>query len=765
MSKPLIIVESPTKVKTLKKYLGNDYAVEATVGHILDLPAKELGIDVEKDFTPSYQPIAGKSKVISRLKKAASDADTIYLAPDPDREGEAIAWHAAQVLQKKGRVFHRVLFHELTKTAIEKAMAHPLELSASKYDAQKTRRILDRLVGYMVSPLLWRKVKGGLSAGRVQTVALRMICEREKEIRAFVPQEYWTITALLSKQGAGAFSAKLKKKSGKNLEIKDGETAQKIVDELSQSSYTVADVQKKRVRKNPFPPFTTSKMQQEAIRKLRFSARKTMSVAQQLYEGVELSPGDIVGLITYMRTDSTRIANEAAEEALSFIGERFGKDYRPDSPRFFKNKKNVQDAHEAIRPTSVANTPDKVAPYLSDDQAKLYRLIWQRFVASQMQPAQFDQTSVSVAAGPYELTASGSILVFDGFMALYQVADDEEDKDLQKLPDLAKQDPLALKKLDPKQHFTQPPPRFSEASLVKALEENGIGRPSTYAAILSTIRDKDYVALVKGYFHPSELGMLVNDILVANFAGIFDVAFTATMEDKLDDVETARIPPQSVLAGFYESFSKDLERASKQMVSIKGVGIPSGLSCPRCEKPLHIKVGKNGPFLACSGYPACTYASDYARDEKGNVKAAPPPEPPADAPEAEPCDKCGKPMVVRQGKYGPFYACSGYPKCKNTRSMNGASGEQATGVNCPREACQGKIVEKKSKRGKLFYGCSRFPDCDYATWDKPVPEPCPNCGSPFLTEKTSKKEGTFLSCPNPDCSYKKTLPKEEPEDK
>nr|WP_281432432.1 type I DNA topoisomerase [Desulfatitalea alkaliphila] len=750
----MVIVESPTKIRTIQKYLGKEYNVAATVGHIKDLPPKELGIDIDHDFKPLYRNIPGKQKVINALRSAAGDAQDIYLAPDPDREGEAIAWHAAEVLKKKERRFHRVLFHELTHSAIEKAMAHPEPLNRNKYEAQQTRRILDRLVGYQVSPLLWKKVKGSLSAGRVQSVAVRIICERERAIQRFEPEEYWSITTRLEGGTPPPFDAKLVKKDGKKLTIGDEAAASAIVEELRGAPFQVAAVVKKTVRKNPQPPFITSKLQQEAIRKLRFSAKKTMLIAQQLYEGVDLGPGEPVGLITYMRTDSTRIAAEAAHEALDWVRQTHGDDYALDKPRFFQNRKKVQDAHEAIRPTAVFNTPEKVAAYLSKDQLALYQLIWRRFVASQMQPALIDQNTVSIQAGPYTLTVTGSTLKFPGFMRVYQTVDEEAESSRkeQPLPLLAEGDRLKLHDIMPKQHFTQPPPRFSEASLVKELEENGIGRPSTYAAILSTIRDKGYVELIKGYFHPSELGFIVNDLLVANFPEIFDVEFTANMEDLLDRVETAEMDALNILNRFYGPFQQRLTAAETDMLSVKGVGIATELTCPQCQKnKLHVKIGKNGHFLACSGYPDCTYSRDYVRDERGQIQ---PVEPSQEAVTDKTCPKCGKPMVLKRGKYGEFIACTGFPQCNHTESVNGNGNGKTIGVRCPEPGCQGEIVEKRSKRGKVFYGCNRYPDCTFATWDKPVAKQCPVCGAAYLVEKTSKREGTYLTCVNRECGYK-----------
>ena len=758
MTKPLVVVESPAKVRTIKKYLGNDYNVAATVGHIKDLPQREMGIDVEDGFAPKYTVIPGKQKVIQALKLAAADAEEVYLAPDPDREGEAIAWHTADVLKKKGRRFHRVLFHELTKDAIRQAMTRPQELDRNKFEAQQARRILDRLVGYQVSPLLWRKVKGGLSAGRVQSVALRIICERERAIQIFVPQEYWSITAHLEADSPPPFAAKLVKKGKDKLAIPDETAARHILSVLQGEAFRVDKVQKRTVKKNPAPPFTTSKLQQESIRKLRFTAKKTMMLAQQLYEGIDLGPGEPVGLITYMRTDSTRIAETAAVEAQELIVERFGRDYALDRPRVFKNSKQAQDAHEAIRPTSVANTPELVAPHLSRDQLALYQLVWQRFVASQMQEALVDQVSASIAAGPYVFTASGSSVKFPGFMALYRAEEDDGDgngdKAREQLPELKEGQRLTLHRLEPKQHFTQPPPRFSEASLVKELEENGIGRPSTYAAILSTIRDKGYVDWVKGYFRPSELGFIVNDLLVMSFPDIFDVEFTARMEENLDQVEAEKANSLDLLTRFYTPFRKDLDRAAEGMVSIKGVGVATELKCPECSHTLHVKIGKNGHFLACSGYPECKYSRDYTRDEKGNIQ---PVEPLADEPTDKSCEKCGRPMVLKRGPFGDFYACSGYPECRNTQSRTLNGNGKSTGVKCPQDGCTGELLEKTSKRGKTFYGCNRYPDCTFATWDKPVARDCPACGAKILVERITKRQGTLHSCLNPDCGFKEQV--------
>ncbi len=758
MSKSLVVVESPTKIRTMKKYLGPDFDVAATVGHIKDLPLKELGVSIEDGFRPQYTTVRGKEKVIRALKKAAGNLSDIYLAPDPDREGEAIAWHTAEVLKKKGRRFHRVLFHELTQNAISAAMSSPQKLDNHKFESQQARRILDCLVGYQISPILWQKVLRGLSAGRVQSVAVSMICERERKIHAFQSEEYWSVTAQLEGEYPPAFLAKLIKKHNKKLHIPDEKASQAILKELAKASFRVEKVVHKSQERNPFPPFTTSKLQQEAIRRLGFSVKKTMAVAQQLYEGLELGPGEPVGLITYMRTDSTRIAKEAIDEARQLIEEQFGQAYLPTQPHVFKNKKKVQDAHEAIRPTSVFHTPKDIAQYLSKEQLALYELIWQRFVACQMKSALFDRTSVTISAGPYILQASGSVMRFPGFMALYTASNESQSQSNSKdaLPALTEGMVLKCQRLEPKQHFTQPPPRFSEASLVRELEENGIGRPSTYATILTTIREKGYVDLVKGFFRPSELGFIVNDLLIESFPDILNVDFTARMEDDLDKIEEGEIDAVAVLEGFYDSFKKDLERAAKEMHTVKGNGLAVDLDCPACRQPLRIKVGKNGPFLACSGYPNCNFTCNYTRNEKGQIEIE---QPAAEQPTDEICEKCGGPMVQKQGRFGPFLACSAYPACKNTRSLNAkaASKAEPTGVKCPEKGCDGELVARRSRRGKLFYGCTRYPSCTFAIWDKPVPQSCPECGAPFLVKRTTKKDGSHLGCLNKDCAYRKPL--------
>ncbi len=755
MTKPLIIVESPTKIKTLKKYVGQDFNIGASAGHIRDLPVKTLGVDVEKQFEAQYVNIKDKSKVISTLKSLAKDTDEIYLAPDPDREGEAIAFHIMHILKKKGRVFHRILIHELTRKGIQEALKHPLKPDENKYDAQQARRKLDRLVGYQISPLLWQKVQRGLSAGRVQSVAVKIICDREREIRKFIPEEFWTVTADLLAASPPKFNAALVRIDNKKTKITNEQQATTIFNDLEHARFTVQEIKSKTIKKSPAPPFITSKLQQDAINRLRFSARKTMVVAQQLYEGVEIGTGGPEGLITYMRTDSTRISPDAAADAQSYIYDTLGKAYGLDTPRYFKNKNKVQDAHEAIRPTSVLNTPEKLKPFLTPDQFKLYDLIWKRFVASQMAQAVIDQKTIFILAGDrYLFSVSGSTVKFDGYMRLYPQSEEAKEKEVQVLPDVVAGEQLKTLKVIPKQHFTKPPPRFSEASLVKELEKNGIGRPSTYATILSVIRDKGYVDLVNRYFMPSELGFIVNDLLVSCFPEILNISFTAQMENNLDDVEAGKLDEVALLTDFYGSFKKYLDDASQNMISVKGVGVPTELTCPDCGQPLNIKIGKNGHFLACTAYPDCAFTSNYTRDEKGNIAIV---EKKVDNTPVKDCIKCGKPMVQKEGRFGLFLACTGYPECKHTESIGGQTHGKDTGIHCFEKDCSGTIVEKKSKRGKIFFGCSEFPKCTFASWDKPVDTPCPECASPFLVEKETKKDGRFLKCPNKACGFKKLL--------
>ncbi len=761
MPKSLLIVESPAKARTLGRYLGRDFVVKASVGHIKDLPRNKLGIDVAGNFQADYQVIREKKKIVNELTAAAAKADAIYLGPDPDREGEAIAWHIAEAIQAEEKPIHRVLFYELTQKAIQEALAHPRNLNRERYEAQQARRILDRLVGYQISPLLWQKVTKGLSAGRVQSVALRLVCERENEIRQFTSEEYWTIEAdllalALTGEPAGdpkqAFTAQLWRCGKKKCTISTKEEADHLLELLRALTYQVAKVELKKRRRNPSPPFITSTLQQEAARRLHFSARQTMRTAQRLYEGVELGTEGAVGLITYMRTDSTRLSQDAVQAARAYLAATWPEPYLPARPVFYKAKAGAQDAHEAIRPTDVNRTPERMTPYLSKEQLRLYTLIWKRFVASQMAPALIAQKSVDIAAGDYLFRAAGSTVEFPGFMVLYEESreDAEGAKDGEaRLPDLQQGQSLALQDLRARQHFTQPPPRYSEASLIKELEERGIGRPSTYATILSTIVEREYVYLQKQRLYPTELGWFINELLVQNFPNIVDTEFTARMEQSLDQVERGEYPYLKVLEEFYKQFSGALASAQHNMLNMKGVGWPTDLKCPRCERGLQIRWSRNGPFLACSGYPDCSFSSNYTRDEQGKIQLAEDKEL-----AGELCEKCGRPMILKRGRFGEFHACSGYPECRNTRSLS-------TGVACPREGCDGQLVERVTKTGRHFIGCNQYPRCKNLFWGKLVPKPCPGCGMPVLLEKPGRKGGPKLVCINPSCKYQEKAPSDD----
>lgn len=758
MPKALVVVESPAKARTLKRYLGKNYNVMASVGHVRDLPVSKLGVDVSNDFNPQYVTIKGKAKIISALKKAAKEADEIYLAPDPDREGEAIAYHISHCLKSAGKPVHRALFHELTKKAILAAMENATEIDVSRFEAQQTRRILDRLVGYQISPLLWEKVRRGLSAGRVQSVAVRMIDDRERQIEAFDSEEYWTIDADLLGGKPPQFTARLEKISDKKARVGNSDESEAVLEKLHGATFDVSSIDKKKRQRRPSPPFITSTMQQDANRKLRFSAKKTMSLAQKLYEGIDLGDEGPTGLITYMRTDSTRVNDDALKAVRQHIMTAHGDAYLPAKAVRYKSSKGAQDAHEAIRPTDVTLTPEKLAPYLDKDLLNLYTLVWKRFVASQMSPAVYDQTAITVKAGDCELRASGSVMRFLGFMSLYVEAVDENGngKSVEQtgediaLPDLKKGDRLQLNDLRAEQHFTQPPPRFNEASLVKALEENGVGRPSTYAAIISTILDKEYVRLEKRKFYPTDLGRLVTELLVAHFPDIMDVEFTASMESGLDKVEEGKVKWLQLLKEFYQPFEQTLAAAKKSMRSVKK-GVSTGLSCPLCSGNLMIKLGKMGEFLACENYPECKHTQNFRKDKDGKIVPVDREQPEESG---EVCEKCGRPMVYKHGRFGRFLACSGYPECRHIRPMT-------LGVDCPEKDCDGELVQKFSRKGKVFYSCNRYPECKYALWDKPVKKQCPSCNFPFLLEKHTKAKGAFLKCANESCKYTEKLTDDE----
>ena len=802
MPKALVIVESPTKAKTINKYLGKQYIVKASLGHIKDLPKKDLAVDVEHGFEPRYEIIEGKRKLINELKQAAKKVEAVYLAADPDREGEAICSHLQEELQgkKNGEPrIYRVMFNEITKNAIQKAFQQPGMVDEKLVDAQQARRVLDRLVGYKISPLLWDKVRRGLSAGRVQTVALRLIVERESEIAAFVKNEYWTIDVDLAARKPPQLTARLSKKDDQAAEIGSRHASDNLVAQLDGADYIVKSVTTREKRRNPVAPFITSTLQQESSRKLRFSVKRTMILAQRLYEGIELGKEGAVGLITYMRTDSVRVSEDALREARAYIAVKFGPEYLPDSANIYRSKKEAQDAHEAIRPTSMEYSPDDVAKHLAEDELKLYRLIWNRFVASQMTPAVFDQTTIDISArgkdaGDYLFRATGSVPKFGGFLKVYEEGKDqtdEEDEELRhKLPAVVAGEHLKFRQILPEQHFTEPPPRFNEATLVKKLEADGVGRPSTYASILSTILEREYVKKDGGRFIPTELGRVVTGLLLENFDDIFDVKYTARMEEELDEIEEGKIAWREAIAEFYEKFDKDLKHAEEHMTDIKRMERPTDLICEKCGKPLVIKWGKHGSFIACTGYPDCTYTRELTVDLPDVDKIDL-----AEQGDEEYCENCGRPMVLKKGRFGTFYACTGYPDCKTTKPIGGqqkkpdvpleekcpncgshmvlktgrfgeftACGNYPTckyvkqktiGMKCP-ECSEGEVVERRSKRGKTFYGCNRYPDCNFVTWGKPVQEKCPECGSPYMVEKWLKA-GPVLQCPNAECKHKQPM--------
>jgi DNA topoisomerase I len=753
----LVIVESPAKAKTIKKYLGRGYVVKASVGHVKDLPRKKMGIDIKHGFRPEYVVIETKKKVLSEIKAAASQVERVLLAPDPDREGEAIAWHIAEEVREANPNIQRVLFNEITKKAVGEAILKPMALDVKKFESQQARRILDRLVGYEISPVLWTKVRRGLSAGRVQSVAVRLVVEREAEIKAFVPQEYWTVEAMVEGPSPPPFTTKATKLDGKKLEMVHEGQAQEVVDVLRAASLRVASVERKERRKNPPPPFITSKLQQEASSKLRFSPKRTMGLAQRLYEGVEMGDDGPVGLITYMRTDSTRLSDDALAEVRAFITERYGATHLPAEPVVYKTKKGAQDAHEAIRPTALKYDPETVRGLWAngkgggrderetDDLLRLYTLIWNRFVACQMVPAVFDQTTIDIAAGRAELRATGQVIKFPGFLEVYaETVEDaaNEDETGAALPDVKEGDEVRLLETKPEQHFTQPPPRFSEATLVKELEEKGIGRPSTYAAILSTIQDRGYVEKKEARLYPTELGVMVNGLLVTSFPDIVSTDFTAQMEEQLDLVEDGQADWVKLLDAFYKPFKVDLEKAKVEMRNLKSQEEPTKEVCEKCGKPMVIKWGRNGHFLACSGYPECRNTKEFTRNADGSLTVVA-----TTRPSDQTCPTCGSPMLIKRGRFGEFLACSKYPECKTTSPLS-------LGVDCPKPGCGGYMTEKRSRRGKVFFGCSNYArtKCDFVSWDRPLPQPCPKCGAKFVVQKLSKA-GARIRCVNEGCDY------------
>jgi len=753
MSKSLVIVESPAKAKTIKKYLGKGFEVLASYGHVRDLIPKEGAVDPDHDFAMKYQLIERNTRHVDAIAKALKKADNLYLATDPDREGEAISWHLYELLKDKKALkdkgVFRVVFHEITKRAINEAIEHPRELSTDLVNAQQARRALDYLVGFNLSPLLWKKVRRGLSAGRVQSPALRMIVEREEEIEQFKPREYWTIEADLEKESQ-PFSARLTHLHGKKLSqfsINREDKARKAEQEINDSArgeLTVSSIEKKQRKRNPAAPFTTSKLQQEASRKLGFSAKRTMTVAQQLYEGIDIGDG-AVGLITYMRTDSVTLANEALEELRELIRERYGEDKLPKTAHQFKTKaKNAQEAHEAIRPTSAQNIPDTIKPHLSSDQYKLYSLIWKRTVACQMIHATIHTVGVDFAVGEGNiLRSTGSTVVDPGFMAVYEEGVDDAKKgtgEENRLPPLEEGDKVRLVKMRPEQHFTEPPPRYSEASLVKALEEHGIGRPSTYATIISTLQQREYVTLEKRRFEPTDVGRIVSKFLTNHFTRYVDYDFTARLEDELDEVSRGEKEWVPLMREFWYPF-KDLVKDKEESVSRAEVTTEAlDEDCPKCGKKLNIRLGRRGRFVGCSGFPEC----DYTRNLDENAESAEP-----EIVEGRTCPECDSALIIRTGRYGKFIGCSSYPECTYIEPLEKPAD---TGVSCPK-CSEGTMLKRKSRRGKIFYSCSRYPDCDYAVWNEPVPGPCPDCNWPILTIKTTKKRGSERVCPQQDCKF------------
>jgi DNA topoisomerase-1 len=736
----LVIVESPTKVKTIQKYLTSKFLVKASMGHVRDLPKSKLGVDPRKNFKPQYVVSPTKKKVLDDLKKAAEKSDTLYVATDPDREGEAIGWHLAQELPFEKKNVFRISFNEITERAVKAAFLKPGKIDMDKVDAQQARRVLDRLVGYSLSPLLWDKVQRGLSAGRVQSVAVRLIVDREREIQAFVPVEYWSLRARLSARQPPEFTATLREVAGDKAALADEAATQAVVRSLDGARFVVRSVTRGERKRNPAPPFITSTMQQDAGRKLGFSAKKTMTIAQQLYEGLEIGDEGPVGLITYMRTDAVRISAEAQAEARAWATERLGAEYLPETAPAYKSRGSAQEAHEAIRPSDVNKDPKAMARFLNKDQLALYRLIWERFLASQLMPALYDTVSADITAGDCVFRAQGQTMKFKGFTAVYVESREEEDgaaddEAESAIPMLEEGETLTLHGLDPRQHFTQPPPRFTEASLIKVLEELGIGRPSTYASILGTIiNDRGYVHRERRTLIPTELGMTVTDRLKPFFPEIMDVEFTAQMEDSLDKVEEGEKNWVDTIRAFYEPFKVDLARAKKNMTNEKK-GEEIGEACPECSQPLIERRGRFGKFIACSAYPECKYKRNLPGSERAE-----------DQPTDDICPTCAKPMVIKHGRFGKFIACSGYPECKTTKPVT-------LGIACPQPGCAGQLVERRSKKGRTFYGCSAYPACSFVVWQRPIPEPCPKCGAAFTTERIGKGRSVRM-CVKEGCDFK-----------
>ena len=742
--KSLIIVESPTKAKTIQKYVGDKFVVAASKGHVKDLPKTKLGVDLKNNFQPQYILIKDKEKIVEQLKKAAKGVKSIYLAADPDREGEAIAWHVSEILASKNISIYRVLFNEITKASVQKGIANPTELNSALYDAQRARRVLDRLVGYQISPILWKKVKRGLSAGRVQSVAVRLICERESEINAFKPEEYWLIDVLVKLDDERELKLRLSKIDGKKNKVSTAEQAAAIAEELKGATITITDVKRKKGERRPSAPFITSTLQQEAARRYRFPVVKTMIIAQQLYEGIEIKDVGAVGLITYMRTDSVRVSDEAVTNVRTLIKQRYGDDFLPKNHNVFKNKRQAQDAHEAIRPTLFDLPPEAVHESLDRDQQLIYQLIWDRFVASQMTNARLNRLTISAdALDKYTFSADFEEMVFPGFRKVYEerVEDDEKVDELPSIfPEVKENEVLKISDVQNQQKFTKPPARYTESSLVRELESKGIGRPSTYASIVSTIKDKHYVTKEKGYFHPTELGETINRLLTEHFPEVMDVKFTAIMESELDKVEDGEVDWTELLKNFYALFESRVKHAQERMRNVRLEQTSTGVNCEKCGATMVIRWGKKGKFLACPNYPRCRNTKEYISSSSGNIKVV------EEIETEEPCEKCGRNMVVRVSKRGRFLACPGYPECRNSKPLS-------HGISCPKNGCDGKIVERRSRRsGNPYYVCTKYPDCDFLVWDFPVKKTCPKCGTQFML-LSRDGEDRFLRCAKEDCSY------------
>jgi len=737
VAKSLVIVESPAKAKTVNHYLGKDYVVKASMGHVRDLPEKKLGVDVAADFQPTYQVIPEKKKVVAELKKAARESERVILAADPDREGEAISWHLSQILAEDNPQIFRATFHEITEEGVQAAFRSLGQIDLNLLEAQQTRRVLDRLVGYLISPLLWKKVARGLSAGRVQSVALRLICDREKEIKAFVSEEYWSIAARLEASGPPAFKAALAKIDGKKARVGNTEEAAAIVETCRRSPFVLDKVQVRAKHKHPAPPYITSTLQQDGFRLLRFPVKKTMFVAQKLYEGMPIGELGQTGLITYMRTDSMRVSEAAQAAARAYIGQRFSAAHVPAKPNEYRSKKRTQDAHEAIRPAHLDLPPDKVKPFLKKEEYDVYKLVWNRFVASQMAPALIEETAFDIKADRYLFQVKGEVVKFDGFLALWP--NGNGDKDV--LPKVEAGETLKLLDMESTQKFTEPPPRYTEGTLVKELEARGIGRPSTYAPIIATIQSRTYVVKEEGKFRPTELGLYVIDFLVKYFAKLMEYKFTAHMEEELDGISEGTQKGVDSLKEYYALLEGYLKHGLEQE-GVKKTGIPLDEKCPKCGAPLVIKDGRFGRFKACSGYPGCKFRESLDKKES--------------KPLDEKCPQCGAALEQKFGRFGPFVACSDYPKCKYIKKDLPVE----TGLACPL-GCGGKILRRKTRRGKFFFGCSRYPKCTFASWDEPIDRPCPQCGAKILYKKNVLRGEPYIHCKTETCAFKETAPREK----